>query len=208
MYKLTYVEQKNREDKGIYQTVEKAIDEVNRICRDVLKFTAWGNDITEKDGITIIALSLFVFGWVSYLTEREKSKKYEMSYEKQIAISDDLDCERHRLKIRNDHLEFHVKMKDNTIERLENENNLQSEVSKSIIKRLTNENSQLKHTNKLIKLGNLHITAKSARSIVKIIEFDSGCHIYFEGKKEPERSNLKAHAVIDKLKAKCIDLTC
>lgn len=149
-----------------------------------------------------------VLGWTSYWIEKNARKRYEMSYEKQIAISDDLDCEIHRLKIRNDHLEFDVEMKDDTIEKLENKNKFQTNVSEAVIKRLTNENSQLKHTNKLIKLGNLHIDVKRARSIVKIIEFETGCDIYFEGKKFPENTNLKAHAIIDKLKAKGIDLTC
>lgn len=54
MYKLIYVEEEYRKYYGTFQSVDAAIDEINRICREEFKFTAWGNDIKEKDNVTIV----------------------------------------------------------------------------------------------------------------------------------------------------------
>lgn len=69
-YKLTYIELNNREVRGVFPTVEKAIDEINRICREEFKFTAWGNDIIEKDKVTIVE-----FGRKSAWFELEEVKE-------------------------------------------------------------------------------------------------------------------------------------
>lgn len=145
-----------------------------------------------------------IWSFTSYWIEKDAKKRYQELYEEQISKNYELECKNKKLIYNNDHLEFDNELMECKIRELEIENRQLN----SKYNMLENKNHILKHTNKLIKLGNIHITAKSARSIVKIVEFESGCHIYFEGKKEPERSNLKAHAVIDKLKAKCIDLTC
>lgn len=54
MYKLIYVEEEYRKYYGTFQSVDAAIEEINRICRKEFKFTAWGNDIKEKDNVTIV----------------------------------------------------------------------------------------------------------------------------------------------------------